>query len=94
MALSTIASIITVLASLRSLSGRAALASISSVRSAWSSEPQLTPMRTGLPNSMARSTIAAKFASWRLAPTLPGLMRYLASARAQSSYLWRRMWPL
>ena len=48
---------------------------------AWSSEPQLTPMRTGLSLSMATWTIVAKCSSWRLAPTLPGLIRYLARAR-------------
>ena len=43
---SSIASIITSRASRGSAA--AALASISSVRMAWSSEPQLTPIRTGL----------------------------------------------
>ena len=94
MALSVIASIITSLASFRSISGRSALASIISVSSAWSSEPQFTPMRTGLPNSIARSMMARKFSSWRLAPTLPGLMRYLSSARAVSGYLASSWWPL
>ena len=36
-------------------------------------------MRTGLSLSMATRTIVAKCSSWRLAPTLPGLIRYLAS---------------
>ena len=60
---------------------RRALASISSVRMAWSSEPQFTPMRTGLSLSMATLTIVAKCSSWRFPPTLPGLIRYLASER-------------
>ena len=72
------ASIITSRASRGSASR--ALASISSVRSAWSSEPQLTPIRTGLSFSIATRTIVWKFSSWRLAPTLPGLIRYLARA--------------
>ena len=54
---------------------------MSSVRTAWSSEPQFTPIRTGLSLSMATRTIVAKCSSWRLAPTLPGLIRYLASSR-------------
>ncbi len=71
-----------------------ALASISSVRIAWSSEPQLTPIRTGTSFSMAIRTIVAKCSSWRLAPTLPGLIRYLASAAAISGYSTRSLWPL
>ena len=88
----SIASIITSRASRGSAS--AALASISSVRIAWSSEPQLTPMRTGLSLSMATRTIVAKCSSWRLAPTLPGLIRYLASGAAVSGYSARSLWPL
>ena len=61
----------------------AALTSISSVRSAWSSEPQLTPIRTGLSLSIATWTIVAKCSSWRFAPTLPGLIRYLARIRGR-----------
>ena len=55
---STIASIIT--SRLSRGSGRAALASISSVSSCWSSHPQFTPMRTGLPLAIATSTIWTK----------------------------------
>ena len=92
MALSTMAFIVTSRAS----SGAAdrALASIIRVKSCWSRLPQLTPMRTGLPLSMATWTMALKFSSWCLPPTLPGLMRYLASARAQAGYLVRSTWPL
>jgi hypothetical protein len=61
-----------------------AFASIIAVSRSWSREPQLTPMRTGLSLATATSTIARKFSSRRLAPTFPGLMRYLASARAQA----------
>ena len=71
--------------------GAAALASISSVRMAWSSEPQLTPMRTGLSLSMATLTIVAKCSSWRLAPTFPGLIRYLASARGHLRVLHQQL---
>ena len=50
--------------------------------------PQLTPMRTGLPYSIAFSIIIANCSSRLLPlPTLPGLMRYLASACAQSRIL-------
>jgi hypothetical protein len=37
-------------------------------------------MRTGLPYSIACSMMVRKFSSRRLAPTLPGLIRYFASA--------------
>ena len=67
-------------------SAAAALAFISSVRSCWSSEPQLTPIRTGLSLSIATRTIVAKCSSWRFAPTLPGLIRYFASAVAIAGY--------
>ena len=70
------------------------MASIIEVRSDWSSEPQFTPMRTGLPYSIACSMMVVKFASRRLVPTFPGLMRNLASARAQSGYFVSRRWPL
>ncbi len=79
---SIIASIITSRASRGS--AVAAFSFISSVRSCWSSEPQLTPIRTGLPLSTATLTIVAKCSSWRFAPTLPGLIRYFASAAAIS----------
>ena len=57
--------------------------------------PQLTPMRTGLPCSSAASIMVANWSS-RFAPlpTLPGLMRYLASARAQSGNCFSSLWPL
>jgi hypothetical protein len=43
--------------------------------------PQLTPMRTGLPYSIAFSIITANCGSrFEPLPTLPGLMRYFASA--------------
>ena len=81
---SSIASIITSRASRGAAD--TALASISSVRIAWSSEPQLTPMRTGTSFSIATRMIVAKCSSWRLAPTFPGLIRYLASDEAISGY--------
>src|SRR5258708_7426451 len=85
MALCTIASMVTSRAS----RGSAVLAfsSISSVSSCWSSDPQFTPIRTGLPLATATSTIWRKWASWCLEPTLPGLIRYLASACAHPGYL-------
>ena len=61
----------------------------------WSSDPPLTPMRTGLPLSRAIRQIVAKWSSRRApVPTLPGLMRYLSRARAQSGCRARRRWPL
>ncbi len=53
-----------------------------------SSDPQFTPMRTGRSYSMAASIMTRKLSSC-LRPifTLPGLMRYLASARAQAGIL-------
>ncbi len=61
----------------------AELSSISRVSSSSSSEPQFTPMRTGLPYLSASSISVANCVS-RLAlkPTLPGLIRYFASASA------------
>ena len=53
--------------------------------SSWLSEPPLTPMRTGLPWSIATLQMVENCSSRRLpVPTLPGLMRYLSSAAAQS----------
>ena len=79
----TMASCMTARAS--SGSGDFEFSSISSVSSSWSSEPQLTPMRTGLPCLIAISTICENCGSvLSLKPTLPGLMRYLASASAQA----------
>ncbi len=92
MALSTMAFMVTSRASRGSR--LFALASIISVRRFWSRLPQFTPMRTGLPLSMATWTMARKLSSWCLPPTLPGLMRYLARAFAQSGYLMRRTCPL
>jgi hypothetical protein len=71
-----------------------AFSSIISVSSCWSSEPQFTPMRTGRSYSTAASTMVRKFSSRRFAPTLPGLIRYFASARAQSGYFVSSRWPL
>ena len=79
----TIASRVT--ARVSSGAGRRAFSSMSRVRSSWSSEPQLAPMRTALPWRIASSTIAANCRSFlSLKPTLPGLMRYFASASAQA----------
>src|SRR5437588_592808 len=62
------------------------------VRRAWSREPQLTPMRTGLSLRTATSIMARKLSSsLRPMEQLPGLMRYLARARAQSGgWRWGR----
>ena len=89
---SIIASIITSRASRGAAS--LAFASIRSVSSCWSREPQLTPMRTGLPCSIAARMIVVKLASWYLPPTLPGLIRYFASAAAISGYSTSSLWPL
>ena len=74
-------------ASLRARRAAPPSAEFSSIRwvsSSWSSEPQLAPMRTGLPCLIAISTICANCGSrLSLKPTLPGLMRYLSSASAQ-----------
>jgi hypothetical protein len=67
---------------------------MSSVSSCWSSEPQLTPIRTGCAFSMATRTIVWKFSSWRLVPTFPGLIRYFASAAGHLGYSIRSWWPL
>jgi hypothetical protein len=48
------------------------VASIICVSRSWSSEPQLTPMRTGLSWSTATCTICVKFASRCRVPTFPG----------------------
>ena len=89
---STIASIIT--SRLSRGSASFALAFMRSVRSAWSSEPQFTPIRTGMPFSIATRTIVWKFSSCRFAPTLPGLIRYFARAFAISGYSTSSWWPL
>jgi hypothetical protein len=89
---SIIASIIT--ARLSRGAVRAALASIRSVSRSWSREPQFTPIRTGLSLSIATRTIVWKCSSWRLAPTLPGLIRYFARAAAIPGCSTRSLWPL
>ena len=89
---STIASIITSRASRGSAA--AAFASISEVSSCWSSDPQLTPIRTGLSLAIAARTIVWKLTSWCLLPTLPGLIRYLSSAAAISGWSTSSLCPL
>ena len=92
-ALCTMASMVTSRASLGSSSFE--FSSIRRVSSAWSSDPQFTPMRTGLSFSMATSIMVRKLSSSFLPiETLPGLMRYFASALAQSGYFLSRMCPL
>ena len=63
--------------------------------SSWSRLPQLTPMRTALSSSIAVRIMKANLSS-PLAPlpTLPGLIRYLASAFAQSGYSFSSRSPL
>ncbi len=81
----------------RSSSGaaRRAFSSIRRVSSARSSEPQLTPIRTGFPCSAATSIMRRKFSScFSPTPTLPGLIRYLSSALAQSGNSVSSRWPL
>jgi hypothetical protein len=52
-------------------------------------------MRTGFWFSTAHSTMTWKLSSsLRPIETLPGLMRYLASARAVAGYFFSSMWPL
>ena len=76
----------------------AAAREFSSIRrasKAWSSDPQLTPMRTGLSKRQATSIMRRKLSSRRaLVPTLPGLIRYLESACAHSGKSVRSLWPL
>ena len=65
------------------------------ITSSWFREPPFTPMRTGLPWSTATLQMVANCSSRRWpAPTLPGLMRYLSSAAAQSGYFVSSTWPL
>jgi len=76
-------------------SARVWFSSISRAARAWSSEPQLAPIRTGLAYSSAFSTMAANWTSFFLPkPTLPGLMRYLARACAQAGSAASNWWPL
>src|SRR5687768_4051742 len=74
---------------------RAWFSSIMRASSSGSSEPQFTPMRTGLPYSIAFSIMvenwSSRFEPW---PTLPGLMRYLSSTWAHSGTCARSLWPL
>ena len=64
---------------------RSVFSCIFATTSSWLSEPPLTPMRTGLSWSRATLQMVANCSSRRLpVPTLPGLMRYLSSASAQS----------
>ena len=61
---------------------RSVFSCIFATTSSWLSEPPLTPMRTGLSWSTATLQIVENCSSRRLpVPTLPGLMRYLSSAR-------------
>ncbi len=75
--------------------GEAALSSIRRVNSAWSSEPQLTPIRTGLRFLIA---ISIRVENWRSffspKPTLPGLIRYLSRASAAAGWSVRSLWPI
>ena len=75
--------------------GDDALSSIMRVSSAWSSEPQLTPMLTGLSYFSAISIMVANWRSrFSPKPTLPGLMRYLSSASAQAGCSVSSVWPI
>ena len=73
----------------------AAFSSISRVSNSSSSEPQFTPIRTGFWYLLAMSISVENCVS-RLAlkPTLPGLMRYLASASAQAGWSVSSLWPI
>ncbi len=76
-------------------SARSVFSCIFAITSSWLSEPALTPIRTALSLSRATLQMAANCSSRRTPwPTLPGLMRYFASARAQSGNRARRRWPL
>lgn len=76
-------------------SGRLAFRSMSSVRRAGSRLPQLAPILTGFPRSMAMRIISAKCSSLcRPRPRVPGLMRNLSRASAIFGYLRRRRCPL
>ena len=74
---------------------RRPFSSIIRVSRRWSSDPQFTPMRTALPFSIAMRTIAWKFSSRRLVPTLPGLIRYFAEQRRRAGKVAQQgVWPL
>ena len=69
--------------------------SIIRVSSAWSSEPQFTPMRTGFWFSTAHSTITWKLSlSFLPIDALPGLIRYFASAFAVAGNFFSSRCPL
>ncbi len=92
-ALTTIASMVTSRASFGS--GRREFSSIMRVSSAWSSDPQFTPMRTGFWCFAATSIMVRKLSSFlRPMLALPGLMRYLARPSAQAGYFVSRRCPL
>ena len=75
--------------------GEALFSSIIRVSRSESRLPQLTPMRTGFACRTAISIISANCGSRLLPrPTLPGLMRYLASASAQPGWAFSSLWPL
>ena len=72
-----------------------ALSSIIWVTMAWSRLPQLTPIRTGRSYIIAVSIIEANWLSFLSPnPTLPGLMRYFASASAQAGLSVSSLWPI
>ena len=74
---------------------RSVFSCIFATTSSWFSEPPLTPMRTGFAWSTATLQIVENCSSRRVpVPTLPGLMRYLSSARAQSGNFVSSRWPL
>ena len=76
-------------------SARCAFSSIKVAASDWSSDPQLAPMRTGLSYWIANSINCANWVSRFLPkPTLPGLMRYFASASAQAGSFASNWCPL
>ena len=63
--------------------------------SSWLSDPPLTPIRTGRSWSTATLQMVENCSSRRRpVPTLPGLIRYLSSARAQSGNLVSSRCPL
>ena len=74
---------------------RAWFSSIIRASNSGSSEPQFTPIRTGLPCSIAFSTMVENWSSrFEPCPTLPGLMRYLSSTCAHSGTWVSSLWPL
>ena len=74
---------------------RSVFSCIFCMTSSWFREPPFTPMRTGLSLSAATLQMVVNCSSRRLpVPTLPGLIRYLSSAFAQSGNFVSRRWPL